>query len=209
METINLLEKLEDLTQMRFEFMEGRFWLKNTGEPLSQEMINYILSDKFDIHFFQQNFSDMASVNHTKIIRQLDGMFWQQLNQTEYLHYVESIQIKTKLFGSFMRPDLTIVLAQTEELSAQSVLGNPHTIVEVLSSSTEKYDRNQKKEAYQTIPSLQEYLLIAQDEHKIEQYIRDGKTNWTVKIYDSIEQTCILTVGVKIKLSKLYQDIIQ
>jgi len=209
METIDLLEKLEDLTQMHFEFMEGRFWLKNTGEPLSQEMINYILSDKFDIHFFQQNFSDMASVNHTEIIQQLNLMLAQTLDYTEYGHYVESIKVKNKLFGSFSRPDLTIVLLEHKKLTGDSILENPHTIVEVLSPSTEKYDRNQKKEAYQTIPSLQEYLLIAQDEHKIEQYIRDGKTNWTVKIYDSIEQTCILTVGVKIKLSKLYQDIIQ
>jgi len=205
METIDLLEKLEDLTQMRFEFMEGRFWLKNTGKPLSQEMMNYILSDKFDIHFFQQNFSDMASVNHTEIIQQLNLMLAQTLDYTEYGHYVESIKVKNKLFGSFSRPDLTIVLLEHKKLTGDSILENPHTIVEVLSPSTEKYDRNQKKEAYQTIPSLQEYLLIAQDEHKIEQYIRDGKTNWTVKIYDSIDQTCILTVGVKIKLSKLYQ----
>jgi Uma2 family endonuclease len=85
-------------------------------------------------------------------------------------------------------------------------LENPFSIIEVLSKSTQKKDQTEKKEEYQAIESLQEYVLISQDSYKIQQFLRQGKTSWISKVYDSKDQSCILTVGVKIKLKELYQN---
>jgi Uma2 family endonuclease len=101
---------------------------------------------------------------------------------------------------------LAFTLQNDEIYDTNGALQNPISVIEVLSPSTEKKDRNEKKEAYQSIESLQEYVLIAQDSYKIEQYLRQGKTKWTVKIYDNANETCVLTVGVKIKLNDLYKN---
>jgi Uma2 family endonuclease len=116
------------------------------------------------------------------------------------------MDISVKLLSLLLIPDLTFTVRSKELFNGQACLENPHSIIEVLSPSTEKKDRNEKAEAYKGIESLQEYVLIAQDSYKIEQYLRKGKTKWTVKIYDSENDTCILTVGVKIKLNELYKN---
>jgi len=209
METVELLNKLEYLTEIKFEYTQNQVIPKESSEPVAQEIIDYILSDKFDFLLFQQNFfKQMASGsrNHLELIRQLDGLLWQQLNQSEYAHYVDGLKIHSVLFGAIRIPDLVIQLVDMP-ITPNGTSENPHTIIEVLSKSTANKDRNQKKKEYQAIPSLQEYILISQNEPKIEQYLRQGKTNWILKVYDSQDDTCILTVGVKIKLSKLYQNI--
>jgi len=210
MNNLEILEKISQKINMKVELSNGFMYPKESSEPLSQDLIDYILSENFDFFTFQtQNCIPMAgSYNHTKIIRQLDGILWQQLNHSQYIHYVESIIIETNLlFKSFRVPDLVVTLLSEEDLSARSILKNPHTIIEVLSPSTEKKDRKEKKKEYMSIDSLQEYILIAQNGYKIEQLIRKNKTSWIMKVYDSQEQTCILTVGVKIKLNELYKNV--
>jgi Uma2 family endonuclease len=103
-------------------------------------------------------------------------------------------------------PDIAVFLTESRIKTADGSLENPHTVIEVLSPGTEKKDRNEKLKNYQQIDSVQECLLIAQDCYKIEQYLREGKTKWTVKVYDSQHDTLILTVGVKVQLSELYKE---
>jgi hypothetical protein len=50
-------------------------------------------------------------------------------------------------------------------------------------------------------------VLVSQDCHKIEQFLRKGKTDWTVKVYTEKKESCILTVGVKISLEELYKNL--
>jgi len=108
--------------------------------------------------------------------------------------------------GYFYVPDLAITVASNEIYDDNGHLTNPKSIIEILSPSTQKKDRTEKKAYYQSLESLEEYLLISQDTYKIEQFLRKGKTNWIVKIYDSADQTCIMTVGIKLKLSDVYQN---
>ena len=209
METVKLLNKLEDLTEIKFEYAQNQVIPKESSEPVAQEIINYILSDKFDFLLFQQNFFEQmasGSRNHIELIRQLSIMVIQQINLSEYAHYVESIKIRSVLFGAIRIPDLVIQLVNVP-ITPNGISENPHTIIEVLSKSTASKDRNQEKKEYQAIPSLQEYILVSQNEHKIEQCLRNGKTDWILKVYDNEDDTCILTVGVKIKLNNLYQNI--
>jgi Uma2 family endonuclease len=207
MDALEILEKLAERTDFTFEVIEGKIVPKECSEPLPDEVLRFLLADNFSfeelINFYE---IPMASINHSRIISQLTVLIAQQISGSGYGFYINGIKVAKKSFGTFYVPDLAFTLRHNEIFDCNDSLENPVSIIEVLSPSTEKKDRNEKAEAYKSIESLQEYVLIAQDPYKIEQYLRKGKTTWTVKIYDSENDTCILTVGVKIKLNELYQN---
>lgn len=82
--------------------------------------------------------------------------------------------------GRYVYPDITIVCGALET-EAGDVLANPTILVEVLSASTEQYDRGLKWEGYQRIASLADYVLIAQAEPRIEHYQRATDGRWTYR----------------------------
>ena len=84
--------------------------------------------------------------------------------------------------GLLTYPDVSVVCGQQRFLDDQEdTLLNPIVIVEVLSDSTEAYDRGKKFAHYRQIPSLREYLLVSQKEPRIEQFIRQPSGEWTLK----------------------------
>lgn len=79
----------------------------------------------------------------------------------------------------YVYPDLSVVCGPAiPELGANDVLTNPTLLVEVLSSSTEQYDRGLKWEGYQRIESLTDYVLVSQTAPRIEHYRRDRTRTW-------------------------------
>jgi Uma2 family endonuclease len=193
-------------TECRMELVDGQIIPKEASEPLDDEILAYILSEQFDFQAFQ-NLYTMAktSFNHKKILAQLKYMISDQINRSSHEFYMGDMEINVS-WTNFRIPDITFTLRRKEILDEKGHLENPVSIVEILSPSTEKKDQNEKKEEFQRLNSLQEYVLIAQDSYKITQYIREGKTKWIAKIYDSKDQTCVLTVGIKISLKKLYEE---
>ncbi len=123
------------------------------------------------------------------------------------------------LFGSDLRlrvsarmytyPDLTVVcgkplLADDRE----DILLNPTVIFEVLSPSTEHYDRGVKLQHYRGIESLQDYILVAQDEIRVEQYTRRDANTWTIHDYLHAEEVLrIESIGVSLPLAAIYERI--
>jgi len=83
--------------------------------------------------------------------------------------------IKTPILGNYRYPDASVVCGevQTEEMNGMDILVNPVVIVELLSPTTEHRDRNEKRLAYQAIPSLREYLIVSQDIPHITHYIKE------------------------------------
>lgn len=85
---------------------------------------------------------------------------------------------------------------------------NPRVIIEVLSPSTENYDRGQKFLFYQNIESLQEYVLISQHEPRIDHYIKQDTGSWWLKIIMGIDERLSLTsIGVEIALRDIYERV--
>lgn len=106
-------------------------------------------------------------------------------------------------------PDLTVVCGRPALADErQDVLLNPRVIFEVLSPSTEKYDRGIKLQYYRSIESLQDYILIAQDQIRIEQYTRQDAHTWTLRDYESPSDTLrIESIGVSLPLAAIYDRI--
>jgi len=87
----------------------------------------------------------------------------------------------------------------------QNTLLNPDVIVEVLSDSTEGYDRGVKFQSCRQLPSLREYVLISQNAQKIERYARDDRNRWTLTETDEQHPEMVLeSIGCRLELAEVY-----
>ncbi len=204
----DLLEWLRERTEIDFEIARGQLRAKHAALPLPNELLEYIKSPDFkQSTLFESKFIEMPSYNHSKILMSLTKIVFEQLDESNFSFYVECIKVKILSNGNNRKPDGVLLLQDAKVSHNYSETSEPHTIFEIISPSTEAIDRGEKKEEYLSLNSLQEYVLIWQDQPKIEQYLRTGKTEWKLNIYDNLDQTLVLSVGVEIKLSKLYKDI--
>ncbi len=84
---------------------------------------------------------------------------------------------------------------------------NPTVVIEVLSSSTEAYDRGRKFGYYQTIPSLQHYVLVVQEAWRVEHYRRDTDGRWTLSVHGPGDHVHLDAVEARIAVDELYDRI--
>jgi Uma2 family endonuclease len=118
-----------------------------------------------------------ASKNHNRIVTSTLSRLYNQLRERPCDVFPSDMRVKPHSGILYAYPDITVVCGTPEfEDDEVDTLLNPTVIIEVLSPSTEAYDRGKKFQHYRTIPSFQEYLLIAQDSVRIEHYtLRDNE----------------------------------
>ena len=107
-------------------------------------------------------------------------------------------------------PDLTVVCGKPEFLDGQfDTLKNPTVIVEILSGSTESYDRDQKFEHYRALPSLREYVLVSQHTPMIERYARrDG--SWVMDVWRGLDAVMrIESLDCEVSLREVYRNVLE
>ena len=107
-------------------------------------------------------------------------------------------------------PDLVIVCgAPVYDPENAHTLMNPTALIEVLSPSTEKYDRGAKFRNYQRIPSLMEYVLVAQDEPVCDRYLRQADGSWALVSFVGLTETLAFTsVPVRIPMADVYAGVV-
>lgn len=116
-----------------------------------------------------------ASRRHNLIAGNLYREIGQQLRGRACEAYVADMRVKVDPTGMYTYPDIAAVCGEPQfEDSHIDTLLNPGVIIEVLSESTEAYDRGEKFAHYRRLGSLREYVLVAQDRIRIEHYRRDG-----------------------------------
>ncbi len=121
-----------------------------------------------------------------------------------------NVKVKVPTFLPYRYPDVTIVCEkrESETISGLEVLLNPQVIIEVLSPSTEAFDRGAKFSYYKSIPSLREYILIATDRPHVTRFVKQTENEWINS--DAIGLDALLTLlqfGVDIPLSEIYRRI--
>jgi Uma2 family endonuclease len=90
----------------------------------------------------------------------------------------------------------------------EDVLLNPAVIFEILSPSTETYDRGVKFQHYRTIASLKDYILVAQDSVRVEHYTRSVDNTWTLHDHQTLEEELkIASIGISLPLSRIYDRV--
>ncbi len=120
------------------------------------------------------------------------------------------MRVKVAATGLYTYPDVSVACGETQiEDSAQDTLLNPTVIVEVLSKSTAAYDRGEKFEHYRKIPSLMEYLLVAQDKCLVEHYQRQPEDRWLLSETNSLEDVLELpAIDCRLALADVYDKVI-
>jgi len=147
-----------------------------------------------------------ASKEHVRIARNLTARTDEQLRDTPCEVFNSDMRMKISLTGLYTYPDLTIACDDLEfEDSLVDTLLNPKVIFEVLSESTEAYDRGKKFDNYRQIPSLTEYVLVSQTEPLIERFLRQPDESWRLTVYKGLDAVMQLeTVPCRLKLADVY-----
>jgi Uma2 family endonuclease len=124
--------------------------------------------------------------------------------------FSSDLRIKVAAAGLYTYPDCCVICGDLEYFGNQKdVVLNPLLIVEVLSPSTEGYDRGKKFELYRTIPSFQEYLVVHQDRRHVEHYSKQDDGSWLLRDHTGAEgSVAVARLGVHVSLSALYASAI-
>jgi Uma2 family endonuclease len=121
------------------------------------------------------------------------------------------MRVKVSATGLYTYPDISALCGERQlEDDAFDTLLNPSVIIEILSPSTEAYDRGVKFAHYQRIASLQVYALIAQDQRRIEIYRRQERDNWLYSAVDGLDAKVSLDViGCELTAADVYEGVIE
>lgn len=120
--------------------------------------------------------------------------------------YSSDVRIRIESTGRSTYPDLSVVCGKDQFAADDpNALTNPIIILEVLSEGTERSDRGEKFAHYQRLASLQEYVLIDQEQPRIEVFRRQGNA-WLLSIYEGGSTVELESVGVDIDVNAVYAD---
>ena len=147
----------------------------------SEEYLHRESKAEFRSEFFRGEMFAMAgaSANHNLIVLNAGACLREQLKEKQCRVYPSDLKLRIEATGLYTYPDLSVVCGDPQlETNGGEVLLNPIVLIEVLSDSTEAYDRGKKFEHYRTIPSLKHYVLVAQDRHSIDCFSRQVDGSW-------------------------------
>jgi Uma2 family endonuclease len=186
--------------------------LPQTSRPLTQaEYFEIERAAEFKSEFFDGEMFAMAggTPQHSLIGANLSREFGNQLVNNPCVAYNADLRIKVDPTGLCTYPDLSVICGglQFAEGTDDTVV-NPTVLVEVLSNSTEAYDRGRKFEHYRQIPTLQEYLLVSQTEPRIEQFMRQANGRWLLNETAGMDKKLELpALKITIALSEIFAKV--
>jgi len=154
-----------------------------------------------------------ASEAHNLIVTNLIAILRPHLRGSSCRAFVADMKVKIKLQQGdiFYYPDLLVTCdalwagEANRDDREKYFKTNPNLIIEVLSDSTETTDKREKRINYQSLDSLQEYVLIAQDEIRVEIYRRDSSGNWAVETDNDLLR--LDSVGLTLTMADIYEDV--
>lgn len=121
--------------------------------------------------------------------------------------YSSDVRVSIRPTGLATYPDASVVCGRLEtDPEDPDAITNPLLVVEVLSDSTEAYDRGAKAAHYRRLPSLREYVLLSQDEPHIEIYRRLGPNRWELVEARAGDRLALDSLGIELDVSALYVD---
>lgn len=118
------------------------------------------------------------------------------------------LRVKVSQTASYFYPDIVVVRGEPQaEDNTFDTLVNPTLIVEVLSASTETYDRDEKFAHYRQIDTLQEYILISQDRVEVVRYRRQ-EPEWMATEFRTLEDVMsLISIGCELPLRHIYRRV--
>lgn len=150
-----------------------------------------------------------AKRNHNKVATNVSGLIWQHLKGKDCESYANDMRVFVPKTGLYTYSDVVVVCGEPQfQDKIFDTLLNPTLLIEVLSESTESYDRGKKFQHYRSIESLREYVLVSQDEARIEKYVRQGDGFWVLsEAFDLDAKIKLDSIDCEIALSEVYDKV--
>lgn len=153
-----------------------------------------------------------ASQSHVTIASNLVGLLHAALRGTPCTVKTSDLRVRIAAVGDYVYPDVTVICGDPQyvETEPNATLTNPTLIIEVLSPSTEAYDRGRKFQSYETLPSLRDYVLVAQDAALIECFSRssDDPAQWVrTKAAGLAAAITLPALALTLALADVYEDV--
>ena len=187
--TVDEYLAIERAAEFKSEFYDGVMYpLQGPGGPQG------MAGAKFDHNLVKENLS-------VELANRLRGGPCRTLSS--------DMRVRIDATGLHTYPDLVVFCGAPEFADEKrDTLMNPVVIVEVLSPSTEKYDRGAKFRQYQRIPTLQEIVLVAQDEPLVERFVRQADESWALTAVTSLEGVFAFhSIPVTLPLTAIYDGV--
>lgn len=179
--TLDEYLELEKRSEEKFEFWDGNVWSMSG-----------------------------ASFAHNRIVMNLSVDLGSKLRDKGCSAYPADMRIKVPDYEPYRYPDLSALCGEPsiERIGAIEMLSNPQLIIEVLSDSTEAFDRGDKFSYYKSIQSFTEYLLVAQHRPHVSQFVKHGDGFWINYEFNDLNDIVELkSVQCSVPLSIIYRDV--
>ena len=182
------------------------------------EKLKYTLSDYFDLEETSQEKYEYhdgyiiamsgGTRRHSRIASSINTKLTNSLLGKGCEVFTSDLKVSVLRRNNYYYPDCTVVCGDLE-VDDSLIESNPTIIVEVLSKSTESFDRGEKFEAYRTIESLQEYVLISQHKPLIEVFTKNEYGFWLLRDAKGMDASIKLnSVEVEISLAEIYRNVV-
>lgn len=169
---------IEEMSPIRHEFVDGQILAMAGGTP-----------------------------EHAALGAAIVVLLGSKLRGKPWRPYSADLRLRVLATGLATYADATVICGEpARDPSSPSHVTNPTVVVEILSKSTEEYDRGEKREQYARIESLREYVLIAQDRRQVEVFRRSADGAWEHRAYASGTDFELPSLDVSLSTDELYDS---
>jgi Uma2 family endonuclease len=147
-----------------------------------------------------------ASLAHNWIVANLVHHISNALAGTECKALASDMRVRIPAGDHYVYPDVSIVCGRPV-LEGTDVLLNPRTIIEVLSPSTEAFDRGQKSAGYRSITTVDEIVFVSQRERRVECLTRQGDGSWNLRDYRDDDAVPLLSLKTPLLVRQIYDGV--
>lgn len=150
-----------------------------------------------------------ASLPHSRIKDNLARHLNNQWDGGPCFAVTSDLKVKVNRTGLYTYPDVVVVCGEPEYLPGRTdVILNPSAVVEVLSPSTESYDRGAKFKHYEQVPTIREIVLVGQDEPAAERFVRQPDGTWNRLLVAGLDaELAFATVPARVRLADIYAGV--
>ncbi|MEA5555066.1 Uma2 family endonuclease [Nodularia spumigena] len=150
-----------------------------------------------------------GTTNHNEISLNFCTNFKFRMRGKNYKIYMGDVKLSIPRYRIYAYPDVMIIPGEPiYEGTGTTTITNPVIIAEVLSKSTESYDKTSKFRYYRSLPTFKEYIMIDQYEYFVEQFYKNNDGQWVLTEYETQDAVLSLqTIDFQISLSDIYEGI--
>lgn len=150
-----------------------------------------------------------ATREHNLLTGSVLALLWNALRGCPCEVYPSDMRVRIPSTNQYVYPDVTVACGgpRFEDETLDTLL-NPSVIVEVLSEGTEAYDRGKKFDGYQSVTSLRDYVMVAQDAARVVHYAREADGSWRMRVAGPGQTVALTACDVRLAVDDLYERVL-